>query len=350
MIDLIEIYDKPRIELSPETSPAPSSPCDLYVKVDAKSILPTRLADAANFLQHRILTNMTFYHKDERIRGVVHRFTALKTEYLYKVIPSRVWKKLIPQVLAMGLIERSTYIEGKKCFGYRIGDRFASKPTIIVQPSGNRIRKKIMATRKAQQEHRIRDKTYRHLLNWVGQIEIPPSEWDEIKRLGYARHISDGMEKHLSQAEYFSFIDTQLLAVQRGQHHFGVDDYGRVQTTTCNLVRSARARITIQGQPLVEIDIRNSQPVFLTELLLTQFNQKHALELKPTRLGCVTISSYKSDVSVKMQMVKVRLGKSDEKDEKLKFEFTPFKNFVCILINFYFNIYKLFSKQFSKEL
>lgn len=320
MIDLIEIYDHPRTGLQPDAvTPNPStSPCDLYVKVDARTILPAKLADAANFLQHRILTNLVFYHKDENIRGVVHRYTALKAVYLQTVIPVRIWKDLIDQAQSIGLIERSNYIIGTKCFGYRIGDRFANNHTIIVQPVGNRIRRKIMATRKTRQEHRIRDKTYRHLLNWVGQIEIPPTEWDDIKRLGYARHLTDG-DDHLSQAEYFSYIDTQLQAVQRGQHHFGVDDYGRVQSTTCSLVRAARARITIQGQPLVEIDIKNSQPVFLTELLLTQFIQKPTLELQSSRFDRVIVSDYRLDTSIGMHIVSVGRVESGENDEeKLK--------------------------------
>ncbi len=216
MIDLIELMSEQPADGAISQPPAVNmvAPCYLFVKVDAATLLPSELADAANFLQHRILTNQAYNHKDERLGGAVHRFTILKAKYLCKVIPKRIWRRLIQHVQEIGLVQRSHYVAGEKSYGYRIGDQFASNPTVLVKPVGRRMCKKIRGTRKTKQEHRLRDKTYRHLLTWIGQITIPESHWADIEAQGFARHVAGGGQ--LGRAEYGDYVRTQLLAIRSG--------------------------------------------------------------------------------------------------------------------------------------
>ncbi len=245
-------------------------PCELFVKVDAHELIadPTH-ADAANFLQHRILINQQYNHQDEIIRGATHRYTNLKADYLRQIIGVRLWTQLIPELLTIGLIDRSFYTPTKKCYGYRIGDAFVQRPIMIVECQDNRLRRRIQASRHEPSLHKLLDKTYRQLLNWLGQVCIPLEHWAQIQEHGYTRHIAQG--GRLNRAEYFDFVQTQLLALQRHHYRFGVDDLGRVQTNVANLIKPAREHLTIQGQPLVEIDIACSQPVFMTGMLLKEY-------------------------------------------------------------------------------
>jgi hypothetical protein len=244
-------------------------PCELFVKIDARNIMPLHLVDAANFLQHRIIVNQQYNHADETIRGVTHRYTNLKAAYLRKIIGTRLWKPLINEAIRIGLIERRYYIPEEQSFGYRIGDAYADRPITIVEPGGKRIRRRILAFRHDKAEHKLRDKTYRKLLDWLGQVSIPLKVWPEIQEQGYARHLAKGGK--LSRPEYFDYVQTTLLAIQRRQFRLGVDHLGRIQSTATTLIKPARKHLTIQGQHLVEIDIRNSQPVFMTLMLLKQF-------------------------------------------------------------------------------
>ena len=48
------------------------APCELFVKVDARAIVPDKgIADGVNWLQHRVIVNGQFNHRDETVRGQI---------------------------------------------------------------------------------------------------------------------------------------------------------------------------------------------------------------------------------------------------------------------------------------
>jgi hypothetical protein len=245
--------------------------CELFVKVDARQILPDkRIADGVNWLQHRVIINSQFNHKDENVRGQTHRFTVLYSKLLQKTLGTYLYGQAIRTAIGAGIIERSSYDkENNKSYGYRIADRYAFSPIQIVEPTHRRLRRRILRERKSEVEHRLRDKTYRALLSWLGKVEISLNDLADIQAEGYARHVAKGGK--LTQAEFNDYVHAQLLALRHGHHRFGVDDLGRVHSNVSTLIRPARSRLRIGGQRLVEVDLVNSQVLFLTVLLLKEF-------------------------------------------------------------------------------
>src|ERR1041384_2743652 len=70
------------------------APCELFVKVDANGIFPDKdVADAVNWLQHRVIVNSQFNHRDETVRGQTHRFTLLYSKLLEKTLGTRLYRK-----------------------------------------------------------------------------------------------------------------------------------------------------------------------------------------------------------------------------------------------------------------
>jgi hypothetical protein len=63
------------------------------------------------------------------------------------------------------------------------------------------------------------------------------------------------------------------------QWYFVADKYGRVHTNVSNLKSSIRPALRYKGEPLVGIDIKNSQPFFLGVLLADMYSNKGSLSV-----------------------------------------------------------------------
>jgi hypothetical protein len=276
-------------------------PCELFVKIDAHQIIPDRsVADGVNWLQHRVIVNSQFNKRDETLRGREHRFTLLYSKLLEKTLGTRLYSRVIPAAVDAGIIERSFYTEGKS-YGYRIGDRYTGNKIKIVVPVDKRLRRRILKERKPKGEHRLRDKTYRALFAWLGKVEIDMGDLALIQAEAYARHLAKG--GGLSRAEFDDYVHAQLLALQRGHYQFSVSDLGRVYSNVATLVRPARKRLRIDGQPLIEIDLVNSQVLFLTVLLLKQFTPRPTSVVRDAIVDYDVINTCLADTSTGMENI-----------------------------------------------
>ena len=83
--------------------------------------------------------------------------------------------------------------------------------------------------------------------------------------------VSPWMKPRLAEAEQLADTDGKreayigsIQAIIDGYLDFTVDDFaGRVHTNFSRLKRELKTHLRIDGQRLIEIDIRNSQPTFL---------------------------------------------------------------------------------------
>ena len=70
--------------------------------------------------------------------------------------------------------------------------------------------------------------------------------------------------------------------IASGQYRFHVDKYGRVHNSITNIHKQLRQALRIKGEPIVGVDIVNSQPAMLALLISNPRFLLHGLELRKT--------------------------------------------------------------------
>ena len=156
----------------------------------------------------------------------------LKAAYLRRQIPG--WNAIKQGLLRDGIIETDHfYVEGQKCFGYRAGERFRGSPYRLVTIKTN-----------------IPNES-----NDDNAFATPVCTW--LKR--QAQRIAVANDE----------TSDQLQIIRDGFWRFNSRDaFGwRFHSNLTRLKAEARKALRVNGQPLAEIDIKNSQPLFLGKLL-----------------------------------------------------------------------------------
>ncbi len=184
-----------------------------------------------------------------------------KSKKDYVTLHQATLKQIIPDanavlrlLLETGVIERDFYRIGDKSYGYRfVAEAFHGaiwRKTALNDP---RITARLAKRRNAQQPvHRwLRQQLY-HL----GLRQI-----DEE----YLRYVAD-LSTIENGGSIFAKLDCYaavLRYIQDGYHDPVVDDYGRFHSALTTLKRELRRFLIVNDQTLSEIDIRNSQLLFL---------------------------------------------------------------------------------------
>jgi hypothetical protein len=159
-------------------------------------------------------------------------FVPLKAAYLRRQIPE--WNKIKRSLLKAGVIETDHYyIEGQKCYGFRAGERWRESPYRLTTI-------KTSTPKESDDDN---------------DFPLPVHTW--LKK----------------QAQRISVVNDeasdQLQIIQDGLWQFNSKDaFGwRFHSNLTRLKTEARKSLRVHGKALVEIDIKNSQPLFLAKLL-----------------------------------------------------------------------------------
>jgi hypothetical protein len=217
---------------------------NFYIKIDAHTIINDYiLADKINYLQHRIIVESCKY------RQGLNEYVNLKNSYLENFAGKIQEAKR--KAKELGIIHcDGEYITGKKSYGYRITDKFISLPTHRVQCRYKKLNTRIMTIKRKEYENL--SKTNRHLWKWLLQIVCNHPTIDFIQKL---------KEKYSKeQIETFLF---QIQEINDKNFYLQKDGFGRVHSNITNFYSPFREELTIKEKRLKEIDISNSQPLFL---------------------------------------------------------------------------------------
>ena len=222
------------------------TPFNCYVKVDAKPLLSARhqpYADYANWLQHRILVGRWYWQSKDKGAS---DFVPLKKRYLEKIIHHRILHPLLAEMFQLGIIERDNrYREGMESIGYRIGKTYAQNPTIRIPCHRTGCSKRIVQGQNSVERLANYTKVHRHLR--ANLRHVAPRDLATAFALD-----PDGKQHDLIR--YLANGDAT---------EFSVCEQGRVHTAITRLLRPVRGALTYDGLPLLELDIANSQPLFL---------------------------------------------------------------------------------------
>lgn len=185
-------------------------------------------------------------------------FVPLKAAYLHRVIDPTVLTTLRSVLVDDGVLDFDpTYVKGHRSMRYRVRDGF--RRTKTTECSSSKVRRRIW---------RIQDEAERTLL--------PVHKWlrGSLKRLEFDLHLAESIiagmvpdpDTPLTDGEYRTLLTEQAQRLNQqitdGTPELSVCRYGRVHTAITRLPATLRRCLSFDGQQLVGIDLRNSQPLF----------------------------------------------------------------------------------------
>jgi hypothetical protein len=178
-------------------------------------------------------------------------WTPLKMAYLREYVPQA--DKYFKLLMEFGIIERSEqYKKGEQSYKYRFNKDFVSEYKSI-ELTNPKVLRKILKCAVALRKQN--SKKYPVQNNYLRQVTIEPEALDLIKRT-------------FTEVVRFNYALANITRLMNG------DIFCKVDSTSCRyhsnitiLPKELRQFLRIDNVPLVNIDIRNSQP-FLGSLLL----------------------------------------------------------------------------------
>lgn len=196
-------------------------------------------------------------------RIVSHRYrpdvaVPLKTEYLRRNIGRDDFYDVLDMGLAIGLIDSDLKCADGQCRKYRIGERFGGHFSEVEVSDKKIVKSVLRQKRKYHQEKSQLDKLHTHLWRWVKKVKI-----EEVPEI-VLRELASQAEK--SPKESYSQMKQVINILQNHPQRdrlFKPDDYWRVHTVITALKRELRRYLRLDGEPLVEIDVKNSQVAIL---------------------------------------------------------------------------------------
>jgi hypothetical protein len=215
----------------------------------------------------------------QRIKDKRHKydFVNLKYDYLAKVIDKRILKKLISALVDAGVVESDGhYIKGKKAIGYRLPASFRDAPHRKVAITKHSLIKRIRASyERTEEEIRelpwrawLRDNLQRVTIDHAGAVDHVYRQVQATFQLLKGQDSKRATRLRREATQRWRQCLFAIDAIRDGDFFFEPDNHGRVHTNVANLKSDLRQFLRFNEQKLVEIDIRNSQPLFFGILLI----------------------------------------------------------------------------------
>lgn len=168
-----------------------------------------------------------------------------------------------------------TYIVGEKSMGFLINKYSSHQATVHLVPIQDFVTKKnrTKEANKFKADLAVTSAKYGHLTKWFNEklkIDVDPAteKVEEMfpEQTGGIRGTAKG-KPSIWHKRYKAILAINKIANQ--EFYYSVDEnVGRFHSNLTNIKRELRNYITYDGQKLVNIDIKNSQPLF--SLLLLQ--------------------------------------------------------------------------------
>ena len=219
------------------------------------------------YVCHSILMRRVF---EKRYRDP-SKFVPLKAEYLQNIVGTNIWCEVKRQAMKIGLLEcDESYSAGRYSKGYRLAKPFAESRPHMLAVTKKRLARRITQHRAERQEvdlTRLRRQgcnyeldLVRYLVGWLKSIEIADTETLP------------------TDLPLYQDIAANFIRDKRFRWKF--DRFGRFHTNITNLCRRLRPFLSVCGQSLVNIDISNSQPLFIGMLVKDQTSQAGRKEVR----------------------------------------------------------------------
>ena len=185
----------------------------------------------------------------------------LKSAYLRDIMTCKdKYRELLNSLEKSGAIRCDHhYVVGRKSFTYRLGDLFSHEYETYVFNNP-----RLVASLTRQREKERAELTPLHL--WL-RDKLPQLDIDDMAAM---RHLAGNPSAHQFALQVVAVKDKSPIRYDR-------DPYGRVHTVLTNMPSDLRQYLRLDNSPLVNLDIANSQPMFLGLVLHEPFALKNPM-------------------------------------------------------------------------
>ena len=205
-------------------------------------------------------------------------FIRLKQEYILRVIPQEIFHPIRRRLVGRGIVEfDATWVPDTRCQGYRLADAYRKTKRIVCRNKelAERIQKLYTAERgPCLPVHR-----------WLeSKLDLLTFDWERAQEVIAKMQPDD--DSSLAVEEYRQAVAEACQRLAHADHWFHCDDYGRCHTPVTNLPKELRCCLSVDGQPLVNLDLANSQPLMAGIVAAEYYGSKRkAARLLARRFG-----------------------------------------------------------------
>lgn len=163
-----------------------------------------------------------------------------------------------------GLVECDyEWSEGYKSLGYRLGPVLRDVTWRRYSSPSKRFSKRVRKFKDHLHDHGVTVPVRQHLINWCRKVTFSSDLGDVLKTLPETPYTDCEWANKRAMASH------QVEMIRGGYLSFTpACSYGRFHSNFTSLCGELRRCLTIDGEPLYEVDVTNSQPYFLSMLLL----------------------------------------------------------------------------------
>lgn len=179
----------------------------------------------------------------------------LKMKYFRQLVPYA--ERYLTGLIDLGIIKRSPYyIPGEISYRYNFTPEYQSK--YISLPLINS--KMILRIRNAYND--LGKEAVKLIWGHANQVKY-------LKQLTLADGWQDLIESYKSNTDQYNAVLASAMRIVNGDFFYSIDDTeGRFHSNITNMKKELRQFLRINGKPLTNIDIKNSQP-YLSTIILT---------------------------------------------------------------------------------
>lgn len=222
------------------------------------NILPERLRQCAAFVLNQV------HWRWCRRRADDNGFVRLSWKLLTRFVPRKLLRPVLSHLQGFPsyppgsdtsypvVLETDLAVPGVKCRGYRLAKHYRRGQRTVCTDDGlnERIRK-------------VSDESRRSLLpvhRWL-ERSLERLTFDMPRARSIIADLIPTATCKLTPEEYREQFLAHSLRLESGDHYLRRDKYGRVHTLVTSLKRDLRCCLSVAGQPLVGLDLKNSQPL-----------------------------------------------------------------------------------------
>lgn len=208
-------------------------------------------------------------------RANEEHFVPLLYRYLERVVPRPVLKSVRQTLADRAVVEcDGVALRGRKAFGYRLTPPYRRTHRLVC--TDDRLNRRIWAVYGAEEGGLL------PVHRWLkGKLDVLEFDMDRAGEI-IGRMRPDSGSK-LSRGEYRLLRTDHALRLAHKDHWCSRDRFGRVHTPVTALEKELHCCLSADGQPLIETDLANSQPLFLGILAKDWLTASKASQARITR-------------------------------------------------------------------
>ena len=221
-----------------------------------------RVGEGVLWLGHCIYTGLA---DDARCRATGR--VPLKTEYLRAIVGCRHLDAARQAALNVGYVGRDgSYRAGRSSQAYWIEPPYDCAPLVRRQIAHPGLRQNVRTWRDAR-----RRATWQRIHREETPVAAAVCDhlWRNLQRVQIDAGIDLG-------AGFHPAFQVAVEHIRERQFWFTVDDFGRIHTNLTNLPRLLRLHLSVDGARLVDVDVGESQPLFMGMALARSAPQSRA--------------------------------------------------------------------------